>query len=123
LIKKDIYVVGVPKPKTVTAYEDENGKEPFNDWVNNLADQEGRRAILRRTARLDLGLYGDCKPVGNGVSELRFSLGPGYRVYFGRRGDHIVLLCGGDKDSQARDIKVAQDYWEDHKKNGTKKKK
>ena len=65
--------------------------------------------------RLESGHYGDCKPVGEGVIELRFFFGPGYRVYFGEDGDTIVvLLCGGDKGNQNSDIRQAQDYWKEY---------
>lgn len=79
--------------------------EAFADWLANLKDGVARKAIGRRLARIELGLLGDWKPVGDGVAELRLDVGPGYRVYFTRRGDVLViLLCGGDKGSQARDI-------------------
>ncbi|HOO82863.1 MAG TPA: type II toxin-antitoxin system RelE/ParE family toxin [Alphaproteobacteria bacterium] len=107
------------EPKTVMVYQDENGKEPFTDWLNGLRDQKGRRAILKRIGRLELGLYGDCEPVGEGVLELRIFLGPGYRVYFGEDGDNIVvLLSGGDKGSQDRDIKTAKEFWKEYKDHG-----
>lgn len=77
----------------------------FADWLRSLQDLQGRVAILRRLGRLAAGHMGDAKPVGDGVSELRVHQGPGYRVYFARRGRTVILLlCGGDKDSQARDI-------------------
>lgn len=109
-------MVQIVEPKQVIVYQDENGKEPFTDWLNDLRDQKGRRVILKRIGRLEQGLYGDCEPVGEGVSELRIFLGPGYRVYFGEEDGHIVvLLCGGDKGSQDRDIKVAKEYWKEYK--------
>ena len=78
-------------------------------WLADLKDGVARKAIGRRLARIELGLMGDWKPVGEGVSELRFDLGPGYRVYFTQRGQVLViLLCGGDKGSQARDIARAR---------------
>ena len=77
----------------------------FVKWIGGLADRRARLAIAKRIDRLAFGHAGDAKPVGNGISELRVHSGPGYRVYFTRRGDTIiVLLCGGDKGSQARDI-------------------
>ncbi len=82
------------------------------DWLNALRDAKVRRAILSRIGRLEQGLYGDCESVGEGVSELRLFLGPGYRVYFGEDGGHIViLLSGGDKSSQDRDIRSAKTLW------------
>lgn len=81
----------------------------FADWLATLKDAGARKIIGRRLARVELGLFGDWKPVGDGVAELRFDHGPGYRVYFARRGDVvIVLLCGGDKGSQGRDIARAK---------------
>jgi putative addiction module killer protein len=74
-----------------------------------LGDHVGRAKIAARIDRLALGNPGDVKPVGEGVSELRIHYGPGYRVYFARRGETlIVLLCGGDKSTQAKDIKTAK---------------
>ena len=66
-----------------------------------------------RINRLRLGLFGDCKPVGDGVSELRMDFGPGYRAYFGQSGDQIILLSGGDKATQDADIKNAKKYWKE----------
>lgn len=102
-------------PKTVIVFRTATGKEPFTDWLNGLRDGRSRRRILQRLFRLESGNFGDCKAVGGGVSELRFFFGPGYRVYFGEDGDTIVvLLCGGDKSSQRRDIRQAQTYWKEY---------
>ncbi len=80
----------------------------FSDWLSRLRDHRAKAKIAARIERLGLGNAGDVKPVGRGVSELRIDIGPGYRVYFVRRGKLlIVLLCGGDKTSQANDIKSA----------------
>jgi putative addiction module killer protein len=107
------------EPKKVLTYQDANGNEPFTDWLNSLRDQKGRRTILRRIGRLEHGLYGDCEPIGEGVLELRLFFGPGYRVYFGEEaGRIIILLCGGDKDTQTRDIKAANEYWKEYKGHG-----
>ena len=82
--------------------------ERFKNWVNRLGDRQARARILVRLERMAMGNLGDVKPVGEGVSEARITYGPGYRLYFVRRGDTlIVLLCGGDKSSQTTDIKVA----------------
>ena len=79
--------------------------EPFIDWFARLRDREARARITVRIRRLSLGNPGDVRPVGRGVSEMRIDYGPGYRVYFVRRGDTVVvLLCGGDKRNQDRDI-------------------
>lgn len=81
----------------------------FVDWFATLRDREARARITVRIRRLSLGNPGDVKPVGGGVSEMRIDYGPGYRVYFVQRGATIVvLLCGGDKRSQDRDITRAQ---------------
>lgn len=101
--------------KTVIAYRDSAGKEPFTDWLNDLRDPPTRRRILKRLLRMEQGHYGDVKSVGEGVKELRFFFGPGYRIYFGEDGDTLViLLCGGDKDSQSRDVEQAQHYWQEY---------
>jgi putative addiction module killer protein len=80
----------------------------FKTWFDELRDLRGRARIQARIDRLSLGNPGDVRPVGSGVSELRIDYGPGYRVYFVQRGENlIVLLAGGDKDSQAKDIAQA----------------
>ncbi len=81
----------------------------FRKWMQGLADHRARLAIAKRIDRLAFGHAGDSHSVGDGVSELRVHLGPGYRVYFTRRGETVVvLLCGGDKGSQERDIARAK---------------
>jgi putative addiction module killer protein len=82
--------------------------EVFAAWLKGLRDRRARDRILARIDRLSLGNAGDVGPVGEGVSEMRIHYGPGYRMYFTQRGDTVViLLCGGDKRTQARDIKRA----------------
>lgn len=81
----------------------------FSRWIEGLRDRQARARIQARMRRLGLGNSGDVKPVGEGISEMRIDHGPGYRVYFMRRGPVIVvLLCGGDKGSQSRDIALAK---------------
>lgn len=81
----------------------------FKDWYSSLRDANAKRRIAQRLVRVQAGLFGDVKPVGAGVSELRIDYGPGYRVYFIQRGGElIVLLCGGDKSTQDRDIRAAK---------------
>lgn len=80
----------------------------FARWLDSLRDLHARARVLARIERLIAGNPGDTKPVGEGVSELRIDYGPGYRVYYQQRGrDLIILLAGGDKNHQARDIKNA----------------
>ncbi len=103
-------------PNKVIVYQDHNGNEPFTDWLNNLNDRIGRKRILTRLRRLEEGNYGDYVRLSEGIYELRMFFGPGYRVYFGEDDDHIVvLLCGGDKSSQKKDIKAAIIYWNEYK--------
>lgn len=81
----------------------------FTKWMASLRDIRGRAKIVARIDRLAMGHAGDVKPIGDGLSELRIHFGPGYRVYFARRGDVlIVLLSGGDESSQGRDIRAAR---------------
>jgi putative addiction module killer protein len=81
----------------------------FDAWLRELADRKAKARILARLARVRLGNFGDCKPVGEGVSEMRIDVGPGYRVYFVRQGETAyLLLMGGDKSSQDRDIEQAK---------------
>ena len=88
---------------------------PFSDWIASLKDARTVGIIRARVNRIRLGNFGDCKPVGEGVQELKIDFGPGYRVYFGRKGSLIVvLLCGGDKSTQAKDILIAQKYWKEY---------
>jgi len=103
------------RPKSVLVYRTREGRLPFDEWLRELRDQNAVARVLARIGRIRLGNLGDCKPVGAGVSELRVDYGPGYRVYFGQKGATLViLLCGGDKRSQKRDIRLAQEYWNDY---------
>jgi putative addiction module killer protein len=84
--------------------------ETFSDWLQKLRDHIGKAKILVRIDRLRLGLSGDSKSVGKGISEIRIDFGPGYRIYYTKRGKELtILLVAGDKSSQNRDIKKAQD--------------
>ncbi len=84
--------------------------DDFARWLKRLRDTEGRARILKRLRRLSAGQFGDCQSVGEGVHELRFFFGPGYRVYFMQQGDRVILLlAGGDKDSQPGDIARAKE--------------
>jgi putative addiction module killer protein len=86
--------------------------ETFAEWMKGLRDRKAVQRIAARILRVRLGNPGDVAPVGEGVSEMRLMFGPGYRVYYAMKGDQlIVLLAGGDKGTQARDIETAQDLW------------
>lgn len=96
----------------VQIYVARNGKAPFTQWMHSLRDKQTKARILTRIDRVRLGNLGDCERVGAGVYEMPIHFGPGYRVYFGFHGAEVVLLlCGGDKSSQARDIEMAKSYW------------
>jgi putative addiction module killer protein len=102
-------------------YQTSVGEQPFVEWLQGLDDRQARARIQARLARVAVGNLGDVEPVGEGVLELRIDWGPGYRVYFARIGKVIVLLlCGGDKRTQQRDIKRAKSYFEDFKARGGK---
>ena len=89
-------------------------RDPFAEWLASLADRRARAFTLARVGRMEAGAFGDCKPVGAGVWEARIDYGPGYRVYYARAGNRlIVLLIGGDKRRQKADIARAVDYWND----------
>ncbi|QEA12075.1 type II toxin-antitoxin system RelE/ParE family toxin [Comamonas flocculans] len=82
--------------------------ETFDDWFDALRDKHAQKRIQARIRRAELGNFGDCAPVGEGVSEMRIHHGPGYRVYFVQRGlEIVILLAGGDKSTQRLDIKLA----------------
>jgi putative addiction module killer protein len=93
-----------------------SGKDVFESWLVGLKDDRAEARIDARINRLTQGNFGDCKPVGGGVWELRIDYGPGYRVYYAMVGQTcVLLLCGGDKRKQASDIAKAIDYLNDYK--------
>jgi putative addiction module killer protein len=90
----------------------ENGRVPFDDWYRSLLDKRMRAAADVRLARVRLGNFGNHRHVGEGVSELKIDIGPGLRVYYGEQGGRMVLLLGGgDKSTQQRDINAAIRLW------------
>jgi putative addiction module killer protein len=92
-----------------------NGKTPFLDWLRKLKDLPARAIILQKLDRMALGHWGLYKSLGKGLFELKVRHGPGYRIYFGVANKKvIILLCGGDKSSQKRDIQRARGYWKDY---------
>ena len=99
----------------IRQYQKRNGEIPFKEWLLGLNDSQTRARVRARLDRLRLGNFGDSKSVGSGIFELRFHLGPGYRVYYGlRQGRIVILLSGGDKSAQASDIRKANVYWQDY---------
>lgn len=105
-----------PNVHKLQIYVSRSGKAPFEVWMQSLRDKQTKARILARIDRLRLGNFGDCESLAGGVYELRIHLGPGYRVYFGLHGDKVVLLlCGGDKSTQVRDIEAAKSYWQEFK--------
>jgi len=103
------------EPTEIRNYLTPDGKSPYENWFNSLRDNKGKAKIRIRLGRIMAGNMGDYRSVGSGVFEFKIDYGPGYRIYFGRLGLTIVLLlCGGDKDSQKRDIRKAKEYWQDY---------
>jgi len=97
-------------------YLTEDGRDPFKDWLSKLADRQARARILTRLQRLSAGNFGDCKPISDGLWELRIDCGAGYRVYYNRAGGRLVLLLiGGDKRKQPADIDTALRYLKEWK--------
>lgn len=102
--------------KTIYIHKTSEGNEPYTNWLDSIRDKIIKARIRRRIDRLYDGNEGDHKSVGQGVFELRLSFGSGYRIYYGKQNEElIILLLGGDKSSQASDIKLAQQYWENFK--------
>lgn len=101
--------------RQIEIYRTKRGTQPFQEWLESLKDNAGRYRIKERLDRVALGNLGDCKPLGGGISEFRLDFGSGYRIYFGEIGKKIILLLsGGDKSTQKKDIKRAIDYWNDY---------
>jgi putative addiction module killer protein len=114
------FLKNIPLPEAtpwiVEAYTNDQGEQPFTEWLNALKDTRGAEKILLRIRRIQLGNLGDHKFIADGVFELRIQFGPGYRVYFSRIENRIILLlCGGDKRSQDSDIQQALNYWKDYR--------
>lgn len=103
-------------PIELEEYLAADGRAPFAEWLDDLRDGMARVRIAKRLTRLRVGLLGDWKAVGGGVMELREDYGTGYRIYCARHGSSlIVLLAGGDKRTQQKDIEHAQNHWQDWK--------
>ena len=99
----------------IEIYETAGKKRPFEAWIKGIKEVHTKAKIYTRLDRLQVGNFGDCKTIEGGVCELRIHYGPGIRVYYGRIGNKVILLlCGGAKDSQARDIAKAKEYFNDY---------
>ena len=106
----------VAQPRELEIYRTPKGQEPYTQWFESISDRKTLTRIEARIDRIQSGNLGDHKSIGAGVFELRLEFGSGYRVYFGQISNSIVLLlCGGDKSSQVRDIKRAKAYWREYK--------
>ena len=93
-------------------YAAANGRLPFREWFEDLRDYKTRVIIDARMTRLRTGNFGNCRSVGPNLIELKIDYGPGYRIYFGRISCKVILLlCGGDKSTQKKDILTADQYW------------
>ena len=104
------------RPRIIDFYQIPNGPEPFTRWFLSIRDISIRRRIQARLTSVRDGNLGDHRSVGGGVWELRLDFGAGYRIYFGQVDTTIILLlCGGDKSSQQRDIERAKNYWIEYK--------
>lgn len=103
------------RQREIRFYCRENGKVPFRVWVESLKDIRGRAIIETKIDRVEAGNLGVFNYVGDGICELKINFGPGYRIYFGQEGMNVViLLCGGDKSTQQRDVWTAKEYWADY---------
>lgn len=101
-------------PIAVYYYQTASGKCPFRGWLDSL-DESIQQIVDARLARVRRGLLGHAKNLGRGVSELKFDVGPGFRVYYGKAGKTVVILLhGGGKKGQSEDIKTAREYWTDY---------
>ena len=106
---------GIARKRIVEAYVDEQGTTPVHKWIAELKDAKARVRVKHRVAKLQEGLFGDHKFIGEGVWELRIHLRPGYRLYFAEVHLNILLLlCGGTKKTQQKDIKQAKYYLEQY---------
>ena len=102
------------KLRKVEAYRSNSGKWYFDEWFDSLPPS-AQAEVAKRLKRVESGLLGDSKPIGDGVSELRIHLGAGYRIYYGQDDVLVLLLAGSDKSGQERTIKLAKDLWKEYK--------
>jgi putative addiction module killer protein len=103
------------RPRRILKYVVEGGRCPFDEWLEGLRDKRTQAIISNRLIRVSQGNFGLCRKLEGGIQELKIDFGPGFRVYFAEDGDTlVVLLCGGDKSTQSKDIEKAQAYWADY---------
>ena len=101
--------------RSAQEYETSDGEHPFSDWIQDL-EAKARVKVIKGVSQLKAGNFSNSEPVGKGVSEHKIHYGPGYRVYYVIQGDElIILLCGGDKSTQKKDIETALEYFADYK--------
>ena len=106
----------------VEIYANKNGEEPFSKWLKSLKHKNLQSLVFQRLQRIKLGNFGDCKPLNNGIWEFRIHSGAGYRLYYSRIAKKVILLlCGGGKSSQNKDIALAAKYLEDHRRRSNEK--
>lgn len=109
-----MYSMNMAEVFDIEVYASDRGKEPFNEWLQSIKDKKTKVTILMRIQRLREGNFGDFKSF-DGLYELRVNFGPGYRIYCSKIGARVILLLGGgDKSTQDRDIKKCKSYLEDH---------
>jgi putative addiction module killer protein len=104
-------------PKLIKKYITEDGRCPFDKWLAALKDKRTQAVVMNRLLRIEQGNFGLCRSLGGSLQEMKIDFGAGLRVYFAEDGDTIVvLLCGGDKSTQSKDIERAREYWIDYQK-------
>lgn len=116
-IPRDTLGVMESRKRILREYIDATGRNRFREWIQGFRDVRTQYVIDARITRIANGNLGDCEPVGDGVMEFKVHHGPGYRIYFGQDGKNIViLLIGGDKKSQRKDIVLAKSLWQEYQK-------
>jgi len=101
----------------INEYTDGSGRSYYAQWLESINDPRAIARIIMQVDKMELGLFGDSQPIGYGLSELRIHYGPGYRVYYGTENTHTYLLLGGgNKSTQSKDIKLAIKHWKDYEK-------
>ena len=103
--------------RQIEYYQAADGHIPYLEWFDTLRDRKTQQRVDARLAHVRVGNLGSHRSVGEGVTELKLDFGPGYRLYIGQRGAELVLLlCGGDKSTQQKDIDTARSYWAEYRK-------